>query len=112
MEIHAFTHAFYARVFKKMQTFQEAHCTPWPTLRRQPKDSVEQFQGMLQDIDDEAVRKLARQIGTNPEEEPYEGGNPGQEPCRPCRGTNMAFGPLFCDVQQVASVGRSLFAQT
>jgi hypothetical protein len=79
LEIHAFTHAYYARVFMKMQAFGKRLTVPWPTFRRQPKDSVEQFQGMLQEIDDEAVRKLARQIGTNPEEEPYEGESLGRE---------------------------------
>lgn len=48
-------------------------------LDRQPVDNVEQFKGMLQEIDDEAIRRLARQIGTNPAEEPYPGDMPTQQ---------------------------------
>ena len=38
-----------------------------------PAESVAEVQQQLQDIADEQVRKLARQIGANPKEEPYPG---------------------------------------
>jgi len=38
-----------------------------------PPDSVAEIQADLQNIADDEVRKLARQIGLNPEEEPYPG---------------------------------------
>ncbi len=38
-----------------------------------PADSAEEIKQRLQDIDDEAVRKLFRQIGASPDEEPYPG---------------------------------------
>jgi len=38
-----------------------------------PADSAEEIQGRLQEFEDEAVRKLFRQIGQSPDEEPYPG---------------------------------------
>ena len=38
-----------------------------------PPESVAEIQGELQDIADDEIRKLARQIGLKPEQEPYPG---------------------------------------
>ena len=38
-----------------------------------PVENVEEFQAKLQSIYDDDVKKLARQIGTKPAEEPYPG---------------------------------------
>lgn len=43
-----------------------------------PVENVEDFQAKLQTMYDDDVRKLARQIGTTPEEEPYPGTAPEQ----------------------------------
>ena len=38
-----------------------------------PAENVAEFQEKLQSMYDDDVRRLARQIGTSPEEEPYPG---------------------------------------
>jgi len=54
-------------------TEEECEMLKLPSDAVIPAESVAEVQQQLQDIADEQVRKLARQIGANPKEEPYPG---------------------------------------
>jgi hypothetical protein len=54
-------------------TLEECEKLKLPPNAVIPAESVAEVQGQLQDIADEEIRKLARQIGTKPAEEPYPG---------------------------------------